>query len=67
MVSKKQRTSSECLIESAEIHGPPVKQLMLDASSNTIIISADDLADGVYLVTFNDGEKRISKKLIVSK
>jgi hypothetical protein len=47
--------------------GRVVKELMLDASSKTITISTADLADGVYLLTLADRDKRISKKLIISR
>ena len=46
-------------------YGLVVKQLTLTPNSGSTIIPVDDLPAGVYLVTLLDGEKSISKKVII--
>jgi len=47
--------------------GRIVKQFNLNTSSHSITIPTTDFADGVYFVSLSDGDKRISKKLVISK
>ena len=48
-------------------YGIIAKQLTLAANSGSTIIPVDDLPAGVYLVTLSDGERRIARKLIISR
>lgn len=47
--------------------GRLVKKVMLDASSQSTIITINDLPSGVYFLNLLEVGKRISKKLIVAK
>ena len=51
----------------ADTYGRTIKKLTSGMSSGAITLSTADLVDGVYFLTLSHEQKKISKKLIVSK
>jgi hypothetical protein len=55
------------LVTIANASGKIVKQLTVADNSGNVVVTVDDLPVGIYLVTLNDGEKSISKKVVIAR
>lgn len=62
----KYSTTQPSLLTIRNTYGIIIKQLSLSSNSGSTIVSVDDLSAGVYLLTLTEGDKRISKKVVIA-